>query len=211
MVSVDETSNTGTRKKLLFYTLEAYQIYEDKEARPVQEVSLSGFLEEFRAFPQVDEVLTIYFDESIKCVENKQRLAPSILVGCLSELLVLRLLEAVGDYLEDPNAVSNFKEKRRDIQRQLDYTREMARKGREKLEQTTTLSQPQRRTFTEFNNILEQVFNSIRLRRNECVHPSPNMTLDELPSEEVVRAHVTSFNPFAKVILGLINIFKETA
>ena len=35
------------------------------------------------------------------------------------------------------------------------------------------------------------------------------MTLDELPHEDVIRAHFQAFNPYAKVILNLIHTFVQ--
>lgn len=78
-----------------------------------------------------------------------------------------------------------------------------------RLEESITLDVEQNSVFTEFNNIVSHLFDSIRLRRNEYVHPKPDMTLDDLPPENVITAHVQGFNPYAKVILNLINIFRE--
>lgn len=176
---------------------------------PPQQIDLSPYLREFKSFPQVDPVLTTYFSESMACVENMQRLAPSILIGCLSELLILRLVKAVGDFLGDLNAVRNFKDKHRHTDRQRDYTRELIRKGIEKLEENSALDANQRNHFRTFNTIITPMFTAIKLRRNECVHPDPEMTLEDLPEKEAVQAHFQAVNPYAKVVLSLIATFKE--
>jgi hypothetical protein len=134
-----------------------------------------------------------------------------MLIGCLSELLVLRLLKAIGDYLEDLNAVDNFLSRHSNVQRQFDYTREMVRKGKEKLQRSITLQQTQLNAFRDFDAIVAHVFDSIRLRRNDYVHPKPEMCLDDLPPENVITANVQAFNPYAKVILTLIDIFKQSS
>ena len=122
--------------------------------------------------------------------------------------MVVRLVKAIGDYLEDPNVVDRYYRKRTMPSKQ-SYTIETVRIGRERLEESITLDVEQTNTFNEFNNIVVHLFDSIRLRRNEYVHPKPEMALDDLPIEDVITANVQGFNPYAKVILNLINIFKE--
>lgn len=169
---------------------------------------LSSYLDEFRNYPQVNDVLITYFDECLKSIDNKLRLGPSILIGCISELLILRLVETIGEYLEDTNALSNYYRKKT-MTAKHSYTIEMVRLGRQKLEDSIDLTEEQIGIFTEFNNIVNHLFDSIRLRRNEYVHPRPNMTLDDLPAENVIAVHVHGFNLYAKIILNLISIFKQ--
>lgn len=190
-----------------FYDDDTFRSYLSLQAPPPS-ISLSSYLEEFKTFPQIDDVLTTYFDECLKSADEKLRLAPAILMGCTSELLVVRLVKAIGDYLEDANAIDNYNRKKTMPSKQ-SYTIEMVRLGRANLEESIPLNAEQRNTFAEFNNIVTHLFDSIRLRRNEYVHPKPDMSLDDLPPENVITAHAQGFNPYAKVILKLINIFKE--
>lgn len=191
-----------------FFDDDTFRLYQSLQAPPPPSISLSSYLEEFKDFPQVDDVLITYFDECLKSADEKLRLAPSILIGCISELLVVRLVKTVGEYLEDPNVIDRYYQKRTMTSKQ-SYTIQTVRIGRERLEESITLDIEQRSVFTEFNNIVVHLFDSIRLRRNEYVHPKPDMSLDDLPPENVITTHVQGFNLYAKIILKLINIFKE--
>jgi hypothetical protein len=203
------TINDGTRT-YDFYSTTSFQMFMDFLKQPsTPQSDLSPCLEEFKGFPQVDPVLLIYFSESMINVQNKHRLAPSILIGCLSELLIIRLVKTIGDFLGDPNAVITFKEKRKDVNRQCDYTKELVRKARGKLLETETLTTPEEDYFRKFPLIVAHMMDSIKLRRNECVHPEPEMTLDDMPTEDVARTHFQAFNPYAEIILNLVALFKR--
>jgi hypothetical protein len=193
-------------KRFDFYDTGAFREY--LSLAPPSPVTLSPYLDEFKNFPQVDDLLITYFDECIRSAESGLRLAPSILMGSISELLIVKLMQTIGEYLEDPNAIINYNRKRT-MRAKYTYVREMVRKGRERLEESVSLRQPQINTFTEFNNVVDHLFDSIRLRRNEYVHPKPETTLDDLPPQNVILANVQGFNPYAKVILNLIDIFQK--
>lgn len=53
------------------------------------------------------------------------------------------------------------------------------------------------------------MFDSIRLNRNEYVHLEPENPLPDLPTDDEIIAHVSAFNPYAKVILSLVDIIKK--
>jgi hypothetical protein len=197
------TVDDGTRR-FIFYNDTAFKQYLDTSPP----ASLSSYLDEFRTYPQVNGALLTYVDECLKSADAKLRLAPSILIGATSELLVVRLVKAIGDYLEDPNMLDRYYRKRTMPSKQ-SYTIQTVRLGRERLEQSIALNAHQANTFNEFGNIVVHLFDSIRLRRNEYVHPEPEVSLENLPSENVINANAQGFNPYARVILTLINIFKE--
>jgi len=203
------TVKDGTGRTYDFFDNATFRSYLNQLATGATIGSLSSYLDEFKTFPQVDEVLVTYFDEAVKSSEGKQRIAGSILVGCLSELLVLRLLKTIGEYLGDVNSVQNYLSKKNNIQRQFDFTKQMVVKGRVKIEATGTLTAVQPRAFRDFDDIAVHAFDSIRLRRNEYVHPTPDLTLDTLPSADVIANHIQAFNPYAKVFLTLIDMFKN--
>jgi hypothetical protein len=125
------------------------------------------YLNEFRSFPQVDEILITYFDEITKATDNnlRLRLAPSILIGAMSELIILRLLDAIGKLLEDPNALSNYKNRHRTPERKMQYTRTMVQNGRNRLNEIGGLPQNSERFFVEFENIVPHIFDAIRLKK----------------------------------------------
>jgi len=170
--------------------------------------SLTSYLDEFKTYPQVDDVLIAYFDECLKSADANLRLAPTILIACTSELLIVKLVESIGEYLEDPNATDSYSRKRTMSSKQ-SYTIQMVNLGRRQLAGSTTLNATQVSTFAEFNTVVGHLFDSIRLRRNEYVHPKPDISLDDLPLTNVITANIQGFNPYAKVILDLINIFKQ--
>jgi len=188
-----------------FYDTSTFQWYQTTATPPV---FFSPYLNEFRMFPETDQILMTYLDEVLKCSENKLRLAGSILIGSLSELLVLRLVKTIGDYLEDPNATSNYYDKK-NTPRRLSFTREMVKKGKERLEASKSLTPVQADVFARFSTVVEHLFDSIKLRRDEYVHPKPETTLNNLPPEDVIIAHAHGFNPYAKALLRLIDIFKK--
>ena len=134
--------------------------------------SLLAYVEEFKQFPMVDDVLIMYFDESAKATENGLRIAPPILLGAISELLIFKLLKAIGTYLEDPNAIINYNEKRNMTAKE-NYTVAILRIGHEALNNPVALSQAEEQIFTDFYTIVDHMFDSIRLRRNEIMHPTP--------------------------------------
>jgi hypothetical protein len=90
-----------------------------------------------------------------------------------------------------------------------DYARELVRIGHERLNESTPLSPQDEGVFMEFNNIVDHLFDSIRLRRNEYLHPPPDMTLNDLPTLNVVLANIQAFNPYAKILLKTIEIFSR--
>lgn len=130
-------------------------------------------------------------------------------MGTVSELLIVRLLKSAGDYLEDPNVMHNYSNKR-SLPAKQSYAIEVVRKGYEKLNSPTPLPDQDGFTFREFYNIVDHLFDSMRLRRNEYVHPKPDLTLAELPTLDVVRANIQGFNPYARIILKIIQIFGRT-
>jgi len=168
----------------------------------------SSYFEEVKGYPQVDDVLEIYCEECLKSADLKLRLAPSILIACTSELLIVRLVKAIGDYLEDLNAVDNYISKNT-MNRKHDYTVQMLNLGKKEFEKTGNLDQNQKTAFAEFGAIVTHLFDLIRLRRNEYVNPKPDMSFDDLPPENVINANVQGFYPYAKIILVLIDFFKK--
>jgi len=199
-VSVDD----GTRR-FEFNDESAFLAYLSKTTSS-STVTMSSYLEEFKTFPRVDNVLITYFDETTRTAESGLRLGPTILMGTISELLIVKLLKSIGEYLEDPNVLDNYYRKRTMTAKQT-YAMEIVRRGHERINEPTPLEAAEESIFTEFNNIVQHLFDSIRLRRNEYVHPKPDITLNELPTTDVVRANVQAFNPYAKIILRLIEIF----
>lgn len=199
--------NDGTGRTFEFNDQAEFKLYLDQTNIATSQ-SLTPLLDEFKTFPSVDQVLVTYFTEALSACESKQRIAGCILVGCLSELLVLRLLKTIGNYLGDPNSVSNYDSKKNNIQSQFDYAKQMILKGKTKLETSTQLTQTQTWAFNEFNTVFTHVFDSIRLRRNEYAHPKSDMSLDSLPLASAVKVHTEAFNQYAKILLLLIDTFQ---
>ena len=167
------------------------------------------YLKEFKTFPCVDQVMILYYDEALKSCDANQRLTGCILVGCLSELLVLHLLKAVGEFLGDPNVLQNYISKKKNPQQQLSFTKQMVEKSKTQIHATKTLTTNEINALGEFNTVAEHVFNSIRLRRNEYAHPTPDLRLDTLPPSDLISTHLQTFNPYAKILLILTNLFKR--
>lgn len=100
--------------------------------------------------------------------------------------------------------------KKRTITSKQSYAVEIVRRGQERLRESTQLTALQENIFTEFNTVVVHLFDSIRLRRNGCTHPKHDLVLNELPTLEVVRANIQAFNPYAKVLLEVAEIFHNS-
>jgi hypothetical protein len=196
------------QRKIDFNNQDLCLAYLSQSTSSNSSASLSAYVEEFKQFPMVDDVLIAYFDESTKATENGLRIAPAVLLGAISELLILKLLKAIGNYLEDLNAITNYDEKRT-ITAKEDYTVRILRIGHNTMNNPVALSQAEEQIFADFNTIVDHMFDSIRLRRNEIMHPTPETTLDNFPTAAAMRAHIEAFNPYAKIILQLIEIFNR--
>lgn len=209
-VSVRDT-NTGLMYD--FYDNTTFQQFQQYLIQSTDAVSssLMPLLDEFKKYPHVDQVLAAYLDEALRSCDANLRIAGSVLVGCLSELLVLHVLKAVGEFLGDANTVQNYMNKRKNIQGQLDFTKTMVQKARSRLEGSRALTTAESTAFREFNGIVGHVFDSIRLTRNDYAHPTPDTSLNDLPLADVVKTHVQSFNPYAKKLLTLVDTFMNAA
>jgi hypothetical protein len=198
------TTPSGT---LTVYTTEALKAYLELQRSDEKTVSTLPFLTEFKKFPRVTDVMNTYFDEFLKSIDNKLRLAPSILVGVLSELLILTLIKALGDFLGDTNAIANYWNNKRDAR--MTYSITLANKAKEKIVQSRpsqNLTEEERVCFSRFLGIVNHMFDSIRLNRNEYVHPDPQTSLSTLPESDVLLVHADAFNTYAKAILKLTDI-----
>jgi len=166
------------------------------------------FLSEFKKFPEVTDIMELYFNEFLRNTDNKLRLAPAILIGALSELLVVTLIKEAGDFLEDPNAVSSYKQKKGASR--IDYTITLLQKTKQRIQQKRNDLQPkEEQCFKKAVDIMKHMFDSIRLNRNEYAHPEPAMSLLELPEPEIFLAHASAFNTYAKSLLELIYLIKH--
>ena len=176
----------------------------DEEAK---KFSLLPLLSEFENFPQVNSVMVSYFREILTSIDSGIQIAPTVLFGALSELLIKGLVKASGDYLQDENTVHEFNSKRG--QAKMDYTRNLVDKAKKKIAETRVtkkLSETEDSHFIRFYEIVEHVFCTIRIERNDLVHPELDVDLSNLPKTEVLRVQATSFMTYYKAILHLTNL-----
>jgi len=191
------TTPSGT---LAVYTNEALRLYLETMRSDEKIFSTLPFLTDFKKFPRVTDLMITYLDEFLKTCDSKLRLAPSILVGVLSELLILTLLKACGDFLDDINAIANYRSKKETSR--IDYAIALVNKTKEKIQEGRELLAEEKTCFSTFTQIVKHMFDSIRLNRNEYVHPEPTSVFT-LPESSVLLVHTTAFNTYTKAILEL--------
>lgn len=188
---------------LTIYDTETAKEYLKEQQSNRETLSLLPLLDEFRKYPNVTPAMIDYFKEILTGVDDGMRISPTILFGALSELLLKWLVKVSGDFLEDQNAVSDFNSKRG--QAKMDYTRTLVDKVKEKALISRPLREEENSHFVRFYEIVEHVFDSIRLDRNDFVHPDLNIDLTQLPQTDALRVHATSFLTYYKAILNLAN------
>lgn len=169
--------------------------------------SVQPLLTVFKCFPQVTDAMMTYFDECLKCTDIKLRLSPTILLGVLSELLILTLIKTCGDYLEDPNTITCYGQKRGSTK--IDYTNTLVDKVKCKIQEGRALTDEERNCFGQINSIVSHMFDTKRLNRDEYVHPKPENPLPDPPTEAEILIHVDAFNTYSKAVLVLVDIIKK--
>lgn len=186
---------------------EALKIFMETQRSDLSTASTLPLLNQFKKFPETTDIMILYFNEFLRCTDNKLRLAPSILLGALSELIVITLVQEIGRFLEDPNAITSYKEKRGNSRK--DYVITLLQKTKERVQQKRPLQLEEERCFREAIGILELMFDSIRLNRNEYAHPEPSMSISELSEPEVFITHASAFNTYAKALLHLVYLVEH--
>jgi len=198
------TTSSGT---VTIFTTEALNVYMAAMRSSQEMMSTIPFLNQFKKYPRVTDLMTSYFEEFLKCTDNKLRIAPSILIGALSELLIMTLIKTAGEFLEDPNALSSYIEKKGD--RKIGYTITIINKVNERIGQERSLTTEETNCFRKFSEIVNHMFDSIRLNRNEYAHPKPETQLSELPDSDSLLCQASAFNPYVKVIMELIDVISN--
>jgi hypothetical protein len=163
--------------------------------------SLLPLLDDFKKYPLVNSTMTEYFNELLTSVDRGLKITPTILLGALSEYLLKVLVNQSGTFLEDINAISEFNSKKG--KPKIDYTRTLVNKVREKVVSSRPLNESENSCFIKFHEIIEQVFASLRIERNDLIHPDLNIDLSTLSSTETLRIQVITYLPYYKTILML--------
>lgn len=185
-----------------FYNNDALALYfTQMQSSSEDKTSATAFLQQFKKLPNATNTMNLYCEEFLKCIDNKLLIAPSILIGALSELVILHLIESIGTFLEDTNALSNYFEKKGDAK--IDYVTSLVNKVREKITKKRVLTTEESNQLRKYSEVAEHMFDSIRLNRNEYAHPKPDTSLDDLPDNDSFICRASAFNTYAKVILEL--------
>lgn len=177
---------------------------EQQSDRETRAISLLPLLEEFKKCPNVTLAMIDYFKEILTSVQDEMRISPTILFGALSELLLKWLVKVSGDCLQDENTVREFDSKRG--QAKMDYTRTLVDKVKERIMVSRPLAEDENSCFIRFYEIVEHVSGSIRIDRNDFVHPDLNIDLTRLPQTDALKVQATSFLTYYRVIISLANL-----
>lgn len=156
-----------------------------------------GYVKELKAqIPDLDEVTLSYIAESIAAFNRRHLLSATITLGVASENLMLLLIEAYTESIQDAGRQTAFKKKTEDKWISTQY-KEF------KKEFPNDVKFLDKQLQADWETYLDGIFNFIRLNRNDAGHP----TGKEL-SAKVVNANLQIFAEYAKYVCLLIKALK---
>ncbi|MEH1947953.1 MAG: hypothetical protein V7K77_13510 [Nostoc sp.] len=162
--------------------------------QPPQPYDPDGYLTAIRAIPNVDDVILVYLEESLKAFRIHCLLSSVITLGCASEKAFLLLIEACKQAISDPTEKTDF-EKKTDtivIKRKHDEFQNILK--------TKIVPSLPRELKENLDNYLIGLFSIIRSIRNDAGHP----TGKEMPREHLYACLVT-FPEYLKKVYDLID------
>lgn len=146
--------------------------------------------------PDIDDITLTYISESIAAYNRRQLLSATLTLGVASENLMLLLIEAYLNWIEDPRRKAEFGRKVGD---RFIYTQYKEFKQ----EFINDVKNLPKELQGDWETYLDGVFNFIRLNRNSAGHPTGKKL-----EAKVVYANLQIFSEYANYIFRLVNHFK---
>jgi hypothetical protein len=158
-----------------------------------------GYLAELKKMvPEIDEVTLAYISESVASFNRRHLLSATITLGVASENLMLTLIEAYRDWIEDAGRKEKFERRiaGKWISTQYDeFKKEFA----------SDIKSLPKELQSDQETYLDGIFNFVRLNRNGAGHPT-----GKAMSAKVVYADLQIFADYARYIFNLIGHLKTT-
>jgi len=157
----------------------------------------NGYIEQFKAaVPQVDDLTLAYISESIVTYNLNQLLSATITLGAASENIILSLIEAYTNAMQNQQAKQLFETSiaHAGIYRKFELFKAEIDSRRRSIPSTL---------WQDFLPELEAVFNFIRINRNAAGHPSGQAT-----TKDVLGANFQIFATYSKKLFELIDYLR---
>jgi len=157
-----------------------------------------GYIKELKSqIPNLDDVTLSYISESVTAFNRRHLLSATITLGVASENLMLFLIEAYTQSIQDAIRQAAFKKRTENKWISTQY-KEF------KKEFPNGIKSLDKEIQGDWEIYLDGIFNFIRLNRNDAGHP----TGKEM-SSKVVYANLQIFADYAKHLCDLVTYFKS--
>ncbi|MFA6521587.1 MAG: hypothetical protein WCT53_04345 [Candidatus Gracilibacteria bacterium] len=156
-----------------------------------------GYLKALKSkVPTIDDITLTYISEAVTAYHRRQLLSATITIGVASENLMLLLIEAYTNWIQDATRKAKFHKK---VEGRFISTQYKEFKKEFILDLKTLPNELQ----SDWETYLDGIFNFVRLNRNDAGHPTGKQF-----DAKVVYANLQVFAEYAQFISKLIQHFK---
>lgn len=150
--------------------------------------------------PNLDQVVEVYYAESIKAFQNELLISSAFTLGASSERAIYLLAEAVKNYLNNKADTKAFQDSEWSIKKLNEYTVDRLRRIKSNFRDKQDL-------FFEIDVKFNTLFTYYRLTRNEVGHPDRVPSLDKHELE----LNLKTFPKYLKKIFKIINLLEGSS
>lgn len=155
-----------------------------------------GYLKALKTrVPKIDDVTLAYIEESVSAFNRRHLLSATITLGVASENLMLLLIDAYVNWMNDPTRKAVLQKKIKD---RFIYTQYKEFKA----EFERDVKNIPKNLQADWETYLDGIFNFIRLNRNSAGHPTGKQL-----NAKIVYANLQIFAEYAQYIFELIGYF----